>query len=350
MEDNLTRVPSDELKNFSVEVFSKAGVPRGDAETESDVLIWANLRGVDSHGVLRIPLYLGWIDKGIMKPKPNIQIVNETQATFLIDADLALGPVVTTMAMNKAIEKAKNAGIGWGLIRNTTHQGAMAYYSLMAAEQNMAGLASVCSPANMAPHGARVPGVHNSPIAIAVPGLQHKPISLDMATSVAAGGKLEFAKDKGVSIPNTWALDSDGKPTTDPKQFKSLLPFGGPKGSGLALMFECLSSLMVGNPLLQPPEPDKSKIVRGMQNSFVAAINISTFTDTDSYRENVDRLVQGIKSLPKTDEAKEIFVPGEIENRVYEDRSANGIPLPQGTVQNLREASERFNVPLPNGL
>jgi LDH2 family malate/lactate/ureidoglycolate dehydrogenase len=350
MEDNLTRVPSDELKTFSVEVFSKAGVPRRDAETESEVLIWANLRGVDSHGVLRIPLYLGWIDKGIMKPKPNIRVVNETPATFLIDADSALGPVVTTMAMNKVIEKAKNTGIGWGLIRNTTHQGAMAYYSLMAAEQNMAGLASVCSPANMAPHGARVPGVHNSPIAIAVPGQKYKPISLDMATSVAAGGKLEFAKDKGVSIPNTWALDDNGQPTTDPKQYKSLLPFGGPKGSGLAVMFECLSSLMVGNPLLQPPAPDKSKIVRGKQNSFVAAINISTFTNIDSYRENVDRLVQGIKSLPKTEGTEEIFVPGEIENRVYEDRSENGIPLPAGTVQNLRQASERFSVPLPKGL
>ena len=176
MENTINRVSGDEIKRFIIDVMIKAGVPPADAEIEADVLVWANMRGVDSHGVLRIPLYVDYLRDGIMNPKPNIQVINETPATVFIEADNALGPVVTKMAMNIVMEKARNVGMGWGLIRNTSHQGAMAYYSLMAAEQGMAGIASVCSPPNMVPYGAKSAGVHNSPIAIAVPGLNHKPI------------------------------------------------------------------------------------------------------------------------------------------------------------------------------
>ena len=350
MENTINRVSGDEIKRFIIDVMIKAGVPPADAEIEADVLVWANMRGVDSHGVLRIPLYVDYLRDGIMNPNPNIQVINETPATVFIEADNALGPVVTKMAMNIVMEKARNVGMGWGLIRNTSHQGAMAYYSLMAAEQGMAGIASVCSPPNMVPYGAKSAGVHNSPIAIAVPGLNHKPISLDMATSVVAGGKLDLAKDKGEAIPDNWAVDSNGNPTTDPNLKAALLPIAGPKGAGLALMFECLSSLMVGNPLLQPRQENKSRIKIGMQNSFIAAVNIATFTDLNEYREDVDRIVDGIKSLPRADGADEIFLPGEPENRVYEDRSVNGIPLPVGTIKNLREVALRLDVKLPVGI
>ena len=241
-----------DLHEFTSEVFTRVGLSREDAEVEAELLVWANLRGVDSHGVLRIPTYVGNVDKGLMNPNPNIVVENETPATLLIDADQAFGPVVTTMAMRRVIEKAKIVGIGWCLIRNTTHQGAMGYYSLMAAKEGMAGIATVCSPPNMAIFGARAAGLHNSPLTIAVPGNRREPIVLDMATSVAAGGKVQLARDKGVSIPDDWALDDDGNPTTDPNLGTILRPFGGPKGSGLALMFECLASLMVGNPLLEP--------------------------------------------------------------------------------------------------
>ena len=205
------------LREFTTEVFNRAGLERGDAETEAEVLVWANLRGVDSHGVLRIPLYLEWVDTGIMNTTPNVRVESETAATIVIEGDFAFGPVVTTMAMERTIAKAREAGMGWCLIRNTTHQGAMAYYSLMAARAGMAGIAIVCSPPNMAPAGAKAAGVHNSPISIAVPGDRLGPLVLDMATSVAAFGKLSLAIDKGVSIPDTWALDSEGNPTTDPK-------------------------------------------------------------------------------------------------------------------------------------
>ena len=141
-----TRVPAAELQEFTKGVFIAAGLPSEDAALEAEVLVWANLRGVDSHGVLRIPWYVELIAKGDMIPWPQIRVEKETAATVLIDGDRALGPVVTTVAMRRAIDKARAAGIGWAVIRNTTHQGAMAYYALMAVEAGMAGIAIVCSP------------------------------------------------------------------------------------------------------------------------------------------------------------------------------------------------------------
>jgi len=285
-----------------------------------------------------------------MNPRPNIRVEKETAATVLIDGDRALGPVVTTVAMRRAIDKARGAGIGWAVIRNTTHQGAMAYYALMAVDAGMAGIAIVCSPPNMAPFGARAAGVHNSPISIAVPAGRHRPLCVDMATSVAAGGKLSLARDKGIPLPPGWALDEVGRPTTDATRAKILVPVGGPKGSGLAMMFETLTSLMVGNPLLGPALYGDSGADRHRQNSVVAAIDIGAFTDLVAYRAEVDRLIDGLRTLPPAEGVMEVLVPGEPEDRMAAERSRNGVPLPPGTIDNLRAVASRFRVPLPAGL
>ena len=368
MTQSEVRVAWEALSEFTREVFVRVGMPPEDAATEASVLMWANLRGVDSHGVLRIPWYLGNVDKGIMNLKPNIKVVKETPVTMVIEADQAFGPVVTVFAMNRVMEKAKKVGIGWAFICNHTHQGAMGYYSQMAASNDMAGIVFVCSPPNMAPYGARAAGIGNSPLTIAVPAKRHRVLFLDMATSVAARGKIWLAVDKGVPIPEGWALDKDGNPTTDPNQAVIFLPVSGPKGSGLALMFECLGSVMVGNPLLEPtllgrkvePPPSSKKpevkgshpdhIPRPIQNSVVAAIDIGTFTDVDGYKEHIDNLIDGLKALPKAEGFSEIFVPGEPEERAFDDRSRNGIPLPEGTIRNLRSVAERFSIKLPPGL
>jgi len=359
------RVPWQPLYDFAKEVFVRAGCPPKDAATEADALLWANLRGVDSHGVLRIPWYVENIDKGIMNPKPDIRVLKETPATFFVEADRALGPVVTVYTIELALKKAKKVGICWSLIRNLTHQGALGFYSQMIAERGMAGLLFVCNPPNMAPHGAKAAGVHNSPIAISVPAKRHRPLNLDMATSVVAGGKLWLAVDRGTPIPLGWALDKDGNPTTDPKKYATLLPVGGPKGSGLAMMFECLSSVMAGHPLLEPSLTGRAKetegktevkwekpglIPRHNQNSIVAIIDISNFTDLESYKEHIDNLIDGIKALPKAEGFTEIFVPGEPEERAYLERVKNGIPLPEGTIHNLRGIAGKFGLKLPPGL
>tara|TARA_Y100000590_G_scaffold15836_1_gene19125 strand:+ start:15541 stop:16590 length:1050 start_codon:yes stop_codon:yes gene_type:complete len=341
------RISAVDLNSFTKEVFISVGLPPEDAEIEAELLVWANLRGIDSHGVLRIPFYIDAVEKGLMNPNPNIEVLNETSATVMYEADRAFGPVVTTRVMKHVISKAKDSGICWGLIKDTTHQGAMAYYSLMAAEASMAGIAIVCSPPNMAIHGSKSPGAHNSPISIAVPAMKENHLVLDMATSVAAAGKISVAKDKGISIPSDWALDSTGVPTTDPSLATILLPAGGPKGSGLALMFESLSSIMAGNPLLAPNLTGKQAERRIIQNSIVVAIDISAFTDIAKYRLNIDDLVKNLKTLPKAEGVEEIFVPGEPESRVYKDRSKNGIPVPLGTLSNLEVVSKKLGTVMP---
>ncbi|MGI6368793.1 MAG: Ldh family oxidoreductase [Anaerolineae bacterium] len=344
------RIDSQSLEAFVAAIFERAGFSAEDASTEAHVLVWANLRGVDSHGVLRVRQYLANIRRGGMNPHARIRVERETPAIALVEADCAFGPVVTTYAMNLAIEKARQIGIGWVVIRNTTHQGCMAYYPMMAVEQDMAGLALVCNPPNMAPYGARAAGVHNSPLAIAVPAQCHDPLVLDMATSMAAFGKVNLAQDKGIPIPEGWALDAEGNPTTDPNQARILLPFGGYKASSLALMFETLSSVMAGNGVLTPFLVGGDKPRPGAQNSVVAAINIAAFTEVPAFKAEIDRLIEGIKGLPTAEGFSEVLVPGEIENRVRAERSAQGVPLPEGTVANLREAARELGVELPAAL
>ena len=344
------RVEWQALQDFTAKVFEGLGMPAEDAAREAEVLVWANLRGVDSHGVQRVEEYSKRVDDGIMNPRPEIRVEKETPATLLIEADFAFGPVVTVFAMEKVMAKARQVGIGWGLIRNTTHQGAMAYYAEMAAAEGLAGIAVVCNPPNMAPPGARAAGTHNSPIAIAVPGKDRAPISLDMATSVAAGGKLQVAIDKGVAIPSEWALDEEGRPTTDPAAAKYLRPAGGYKGYGLALMFECLSSLMVGNPLLTSTILQRNPVRPGTQNSIVAAIDIASFTDLEEYEENADLLADTMNGLPTVDGAEPVMVPGEPELKVQQERMRDGIPLPPGTVEKLKAAAQRFGLTLPDGI
>lgn len=367
MSQSEMKVSEAALRKFTEEVFVRLGMPPEDAAIEADVLLWANLRGVDSHGVLRIPWYVSNVDRGVMNPKPDIKVVKETPATLVVEADHALGPVVTVFAMNKVIEKARKAGIGWGFICNHTHQGAMGYYAQMASGNNMAGIVFVCAPPNMVPFGAKAAGISNSPITIAVPAKKHRVLFLDMATSVVARGKIWLAVDKGVPIPEGWALTKDGEATTDPNQAAFFLPVGGPKGSGLALMCECISSVIIGNPLLEPhlmgqkaePEPAEKTEAKGshpdsmprhVQNSVVAAIDIGQFTDVDSYKEHIDNLIDGIKGLPKAEGFKEIMVPGEPEEKTFDVRSKDGIPLPEGTIRNLSSVAERFDIKLPSAL
>jgi LDH2 family malate/lactate/ureidoglycolate dehydrogenase len=342
------RVKPEALRAFTTAVFTHAGLPPDDAAIEAEVLVWANLRGVDSHGVLRIPWYLANIDKGWMNPRPQIRVLKETPAVLYLDADRAFGPVATAPAMRQVIEKARTVGIGWALLRNITHQGAIGYYALMAAEAGMAGIAIVCSPPNMAPYGARAAGVHNSPIAIAAPAKRHPPLVLDMATSIVAGGKLEVALDKRVALGDGWALDAGGVPTTDPRLARILMPAGGPKGSGLALMFQCLTSIMANNPLVVPTLAGEE--LGHMQNSVIAAIDISLFHDVETYKQQVDETIDSLKALPKAEGFGEILMPGEPEQKTLADRTRHGIPLPPGTVERLQAAAKRFDIPLPAGV
>ena len=350
MSEGEMRVSADELRRFAREVFARMGLPADDAETSADVLVWANLRGVDSHGVLRFPWFVHMLDRGELNPRPQLKALKETPALLFLDGDRAFGAVAATYAMERAIEKAGQVGIGATWVANSVTPLAIGYYTLIAARADMIGLAVAFSRPNMAPFGARAVGIHNGPLSIAVPAKRRRPALLDMATSVVAQGKVLLAIDKGTSIPAGWALDTDGSPTTDPHQARIMLPFGGYKGSDLALLFECLTSMLAGDPQAVPLLRAQGQEPRHRQTSVLAALDIAAFTDVERYREQVDDLLAGVKGLPRADGVDAILVPGEPEDATHDERARNGIPLPPGTVRKLESVASRFGVELPRAL
>jgi len=335
-------VASEALRRFAADIFARANMPQADAAIVADVLVWANLRGVDTHGVSRIPRYVELIETGDMNPRPAIAVRTETPASVLIDADRAAGPVAMMRATGEALRKAREAGIGLALVRATTHTAALGYYTLAAAREGMAAVALAASWPIVAYHGARAAGVSTSPISIAVPG--GEPLVLDMASSVVSMGKLNQAKKTGEAIPAGWALDKDGNPTTDPRAAQIPLPMAGPKGSGLSLMIECITSLIAANPLLAESLEGTPEGQRHRQNGLVIAIDLARFGDPKTFRREVDRLVKALKSLPVDPTAGEILMPGERGRRTFERRSRDGIPIPRAIHGEFEALAKRLGV------
>ena len=314
------------------------------AATVAEVIVWANLRGVDSHGVTRVPRYIEWIGAGVVNPRPDLKVATETAASVLIDADRAAGPVAMTAAMEAAVRKAREAGVGCALVRATTHTAALGYYTEAAAREGMAAIALSGSIPIMAYHGARGAGVSTSPISIAVPGGSRGPVVLDMATSIVSLGRLAQARRSGQPLPEGWALDADGKPTTDPARAEIPLPMGGPKGSGLALMVELLTSVLVGNPILAGTVGKPGR-ARHRQNGLALAIDVSRYGDPAAFGREVERLVAALKALPR-DAGVELLMPGERGARTFEQRSREGIPVPAAIRDELNAAARLVGAPL----
>ena len=336
------------LQEFAEKLFEAKGVASEDAALIARVLVWSNLRGVDSHGVLRIPGYLARLDNGLNNPRPDMRVTIETPAASVLEADRAFGQVALGRAMTLAIEKATDAGVGLCLIRRTTHMGAIGYFALEAASKGMVGIVIASSRPNMVYPGARAAGLATSPIAIAVPGAAHAPLMLDMATATASLGKIALARDSGTPLGEGWAVDADGNPTTDATRAAIPTPLGGYKGGGLSLMFECLTSLMVANPLISPFLEGAPDGRAHMQNGLAIALDIGRFTNADAYAHEIDRLAEALKTLPRADGVDEIMVPGERGDRVLRDRVLCGIPLPARTWSRLKEAAASLGVPVPS--
>ena len=337
-------VAADALRRFTRDVFVRAGMPEDDAAVVAEVLVWADLRGVDTHGVSRIPMYLRLIDDGDLNLTPSIKIRTESPASILVEADRAAGPIAMTTAMKAAVRKARDAGVGLALVRATTHTAALGYYTLMAAQDGMAAIALAASMPFMAYHGTRAPGVSTNPISIAVPGSEQGPVVLDMATGVVARGKLVQARKTNQPIPAGWALDGDGNPTTDPQAALIPLPLGGPKGSGLSLMIELITSLIVSNPIIAGALEGTAEGHRHRQNGLMLAIDPARFGDPQAFRLEVDRVVDALKALPKAPGTLEILMPGERGARALAARTRDGIPLPRAIVDELRAVAARFGL------
>ena len=239
-----------DLLEFARECFRRVGVPEEDAGIIADHLVLANLRGVDSHGVIRIPYYIEGVEKGYVRARSEIRILRETRATALIDGGGGLGIPVAVKAIRLGIEKAKSGGIAVVSVRNLGHVGMLAYYTLKITEQKLIGLVTANAPARVAPWGGAEPVFGTNPISFGFPA-REKPIIIDMATSVIADFKIKLAALKGEKIPEGVALDKSGKPTVDPKEALEgcLLPFGAYKGYSFSLIVEVLSAVLSGGSL-----------------------------------------------------------------------------------------------------
>lgn len=346
MPNEIVVLDHEPLAQFVAAVFKSAGLSPEHARIVADDLVWANLRGADSHGVLRIPLYLNCLDKGHMNPTPHIRTVAEAGAVTIIDADRAVGPIAMRAGMECAIRRARDTTIGWTWIKNSTHSGAIGYFALMALEQDMAALVMNATRPLMAPHGGATPSLGTNPICLAVPGGGDAPLVFDMATSAIAMGNVLRARATGEPLPAGTVLDRKGGATTDAGDAHTLLPAAGPKGSGLSLLIELFTSMMVANPLLE--DAGTSEYSWDMQqNGLTVAVDIAKFTDLAGFRRNVGALVKNLKAQQTAAGTAEILVPGERGERTLRERMRKGIPIDGGTWQTLGGIADRLGLEMP---
>jgi LDH2 family malate/lactate/ureidoglycolate dehydrogenase len=261
-----------------------------------------------------------------------------------VDADGAPGPVALQSAMTAAIDAARVAGTAWAAVRGTVHTGAIGYYAELAAKQGMIGVGIVAGVPNMAYHGARGAAVATSPLAIAVPSKSRGTILLDMATATIALGKIAQHKIRGLPLPEGAALDSDGLPTTDAAKAVTPLPMGGAKGSGMSLMFELMTSVLVANPIVAPFHAKAPGGRKHRQNAAMLAIDVAAFGNVDTFRSSVDAAVGAIKGLPAATDNAEVMLPGERGAKTFLQRTQEGIPIPPKTWEALVEAAQAVGV------
>jgi len=334
-----------DLARFIVAAFVAKEMAAADARIIADALVWANLRDSDSHGVVRLPRYIDLIATGEMDPAARPILALDYPTRFVLDGNRCAGPVAMMQASASAIERTKLNGLCVGLVRHTTHTGAIGHYAQWIAKRGCIALIAVAGVPLMAYHGARVPSVSTSPLAVGIPAADGA-IILDMATSVAALGRLVQARARGEPIPPGWAISKDGTPSTDPKSAAIPLPLGGPKGSGLSLMFEFIAGLLSGAPVLAPALGPENRS-RHTQNAFILALDVAAFRAPGDFAADVDQLIGVLKALPMREGFDEILLPGERGQRTEAIRRVSGIPISPSTWEALARLAKSLTIDLP---
>jgi L-2-hydroxycarboxylate dehydrogenase (NAD+) len=340
----------DQVQEIGEALFGKLGVPEVDAQQTVETLIEADLRGVESHGIAHlVDFYVRRIQRGTIKPTPNIRTVAETPSTAVIDGDQGLGFVVSHRAMDLAVEKANKVGSGFVSVRNSTHYGAGFHYALKAARQGMVGLSVTTGGNIVIPPGAKHRTYGANVISVAAPTDRDFFFVLDGSTSAVAGGKLEIARRRGTGIPEGWALDENGEPTTDPHSFirgGGLLPLGGSpshgayKGFGMALFADIISGVLAGSGA-------SLTLSSGQASHTFAAFRIEAFLSEAEYKQHMAAMIDGLKAAERQPGIDEILIPGELEARLEADRAGRGIiPLHPTLVQGINDACEEFGLEL----
>jgi ureidoglycolate dehydrogenase (NAD+) len=339
-------VTQQELHRYIRDVLMALGASESDAAGVADGLVWSNLRGGDGHGVSRLPRYLQMIERGEIDTKAQPRLVHDRPASFMFESGHGFGPVACMQAAALAVERAKAIGVCFGLVRNTTHTGAIGRYARWIAEQNCAALVIGAGVGPMAFHGARIVSMGTNPIAIAVPTGKNEPMLFDMATSTISNGKIVQARTTGAPLPPGTVLTAAGEPTTDPLQAEILLPLGGAKGSGLSLMFEMLASVLAAAPIYaRVLGPEKLK--RNVANLAIIALDIASFRPLADFEHDADTLVTILKSLPRQIGFDEITMPGERSGRTETARRKNGIPIPAKLWEELQRIAKTYAVEMP---
>lgn len=337
------------LEAYCANVLKGYGVEEHCAETVANCLVDADLHGVSTHGVSRLGIYLERLNAGVVEKNNCIRIEKESPAALVVDAGNSLGMPAAKFTMEKCMEKAAESGCCFATVRNSNHFGTAAYFTRLAAAKGMVGICAANLTPKIAPFGAAEPYMGTNPISIAVPGAD-EPVVLDMAPSVVSLGKLILAQKLGNPIPEGWALDKDGNPTTDPAEGRkgSLLPIGGPKGSGLAILIDILCGVLNGGKF----GPHLHDLYGDLQHPqevghFIGAIDISHFIEVDTFRTGVDQMKHEIKSLRPAEGVEEILMPGEGSNKRKKENLQQGIFLPDEIFAELVSLGQPHGITFP---
>ncbi|AZQ63600.1 Ldh family oxidoreductase [Flammeovirga pectinis] len=361
MSDNTNLVPYKTLLSFSKNVFLAMGCPEKDAELASNVLLSADLRGVDSHGVARLIGYVRLWEAGRINPTPKVKIVHETPSTATVDGDAGLGLVVAPQAMQIAIDKAEKVGTGWVSVKNSNHYGIAGYHAMMALEHDMIGISMTNASPLVSPTFSTERLLGTNPIAMAIPAGEEPPFVADFATTTAANGKLEILQRKEEDAPVGWVQDKEGVSTTNAAALKSggaLLPLGSDrvrsshKGYCLGSMVDILSSVLSGagyGPWAPPfvsflPLPE-DPVGEGLGH-FFGAMRVDGFRPKSEFKSHMDNWIRRFKNADTVEGQERVLIPGDPEREIQHERLTLGIPVLSPVIKDLEEVGSKFKLTL----
>ncbi len=361
-EINYSTISSTDLSHFANSVFKHMGCSEADATLATDVLINADLRGIDSHGVARLSGYVRLWQKGRINPKPNVKVVRQTVSTASLDADAGLGLVVAPRAMELAIEKSYQCGSGWIAVGNSNHFGIGAYHAMKALQHDMIGYSCTNASPLVAPTFSKERMLGTNPVCYAIPAGKFNPVVIDLATSAAANGKLEIAQRQNKPLPKGWVQTKDGEETTDAnglKQGGSLLPLGSNrelgshKGFGLSAMVDIFSGVLSGanfGPWV-PPFVSFLDVLPNLPGKglghFLGAMQVDGFSDVSVFKKNMDIWIERFKQAQPINANQPVIIPGEPEAAYFKQRQVDGIPLIGAVVDDLKLLAETCKLEHP---
>lgn len=344
--EDSVRVSHGDVSQFVKEAFLGAGVEESVAEFTAEGLVRASLRGVDSHGIRLLPHYLKELEKGRINPAPAFEFRQTAPAVGAFDADDTYGIAAGMRAMEHAIELADDAGAGHVSVRNSSHNGMMAYFSLAAAEEEYIGISMTHTSANTRPPNSTRPFFGSNPICVAAPMLEEGPFCFDAATSAVTFNEVRKHRDSGDELPPNMAATEEGIETRDPDDAAQLLPFGGYKGFGLSMVVEMFNGLLSGMPVGRDVSEMYGESISEPRRlgHYYAAIRIDAFVDPEEFKRRLQTLAEDVRTEPPLDDDRSNLIPGDPEKAAREDREEHGIPIPNHDLERFDEIAETYGI------